>query len=152
METGYKISDIMTNDPIKIKQTETVQASAKVMKLHNVGSLLVMEDKELVGIITERDLVAKVVCDGKDARLVKVNDIMTPAKDMITIDPGMDIYSAMMLMKENEVRRLPVTSKGQLVGLVTAKDILKIQPELFDLVVESYELKEEERKLNLLDQ
>jgi len=152
METGYKISDIMINNPIKIKQGETAQASAKVMKQHNVGSLLVMEKDELVGIITERDLVTKIVCNGKDAKLLKVKDIMTVAKDMITADPGMDIYSAMMLMKENEVRRLPVMSKGKLVGLVTAKDILKIQPELFDLVVESYELKEEERKLNLLDQ
>lgn len=152
MDTGYKVSDIMTNNPIKIVQDKTVQEAAKSMKEHGVGSLLVVEGEELLGIITERDLVVKVVCDSKDAKLIKIKDVMTFKKDLVTAEPGMDIYSAMMLMKENEVRRLPVMHKGALVGLVTAKDILRIQPELFDLVVESYELKEEERKLNLLDQ
>ncbi len=151
MDTGYKVSDIMTINPICISESESVKSAAESMKSNKVGSLLVMSGSNLKGIITERDLVVKVVCFGKDPNKLLVKEVMTLTKDIITIDPGRDIYSAMMIMKENEVRRLPVMSKGKVVGLITAKDILKIQPELFDLVVESYEIKEQERKFQILD-
>lgn len=70
------------------------------------------------------------------------------ATDLVTISPGKDVYDALILMRNHDIRQLPVIEKNKLVGFLTSKDILKIQPELFDLFIEKYELREEQRKLS----
>ena len=151
METGYKVFDIMTNNPIKIKVGVTVKECASVMKEKNVGSLLIMKSHNLTGIITEKDIVVKIVAEGKDTTKTKVDDVMTPFNEIISIEPQKDIYDALILMKDNEIRRLPVMDGDKLLGLLTIKDILKVEPALFDLVADSYELREQERKLQNMD-
>ena len=152
METGYKAIDIMTNKPVTAKPSITVKECADLMTEHGVGSIILVEGKDLKGIVSKKDIVSKVVSKSKDASKTKVTEIMTFARDMITISPGEDIYNAMVLMKENDVKRLPVMDEGKLVGLITSKDILKIEPALFDILVENFHLREEERKLRTLDE
>ena len=78
--------------------------------------------------------------------MTPVSKIMTPLNDMVTVDPGMDVFDALTVMRENDVRHLPVLDNGKLVGFITVKDILRIQPDLFELIVEKYEIRESHRK------
>ncbi|MBU0472520.1 MAG: CBS domain-containing protein [Nanoarchaeota archaeon] len=144
MKTGIKVLDAMTNKPVTISSDSTVVECAKLMRKYSVGSLLIKEGKNIVGIITELDFVTKVVAKAKNPEQLSARDIME--KDMITITPDKDIYDAMMEMRNNDIRRLPVTEEGKIIGFLTMKDILKIEPQLFDLMVEKIELREEKSK------
>jgi signal-transduction protein with cAMP-binding, CBS, and nucleotidyltransferase domain len=146
MQTGYKVIDVMTNRPVVAEKTDSLKDAAKKMVDANVNSLLIKESDKAIGIITDEDLVRKVIAKGLDPKKTKIKDVMET--DLITISPGKDIYDAMQLMRDHNIRQLPVLEKGKMVGFLTAKDVLKIQPELFDLFVEKYELKEEQRKLS----
>lgn len=146
MQTGYKVIDVMTNKPIVAEKTDSLKDAAQIMAHSNVNSLLVKEGDKAVGIVTDEDLVKKVIAKGLDPKKTKIKDVMET--ELITIAPGKDIYEAMQIMRNHNIRQLPVIEKGKLVGFLTAKDILKIQPELFDLYIEKYELKEEQRKLS----
>jgi CBS domain-containing protein len=152
MNTGYKVADIMTTNPVKIDAEASVQECAQVMSNHGIGSLIVLKNGKFAGLVTEEDLVAKIVLKDLVASKVKVHKIMTPLKDIISITPDKDIQEAVIVMKENEIRRLPVMRHKVLYGLITSKDILRIQPDLFDLIVDSYDLRESDRKLRFLDQ
>ncbi len=143
MRTGYKVLDAMTQSPIIISPDASVKDCAELMKKEKVSGLPVVEDDKLVGIITEHDIVRKVVAEGKKLN-TKVKDIMI--KKVMTTKPNDDIYTALVKMRDKGIRHLPVIYKKKLLGLLTAKDILKIQPELFDLLVESYEIRESYRK------
>lgn len=145
MQTGYKVIDIMTNKPVVADKEVTLKEAANIMLQNNVNSLLIIESEKAVGIITDEDLVRKVIAKGLDPKKIKIKDIME--KELITISPEKDIYEAMKVMRDHNIRQLPVIEKDKLVGFLTAKDILKIQPELFDIYIEKYELREEERKL-----
>ncbi len=151
MKTGYKVSDIMTASPIKIESDSNVQQCAEIMTKQNVGSLIVMKKGKFIGFLTDEDIIHKVVLKDVLPSKITVDKIMTPLKDIVSIEPDKDIYDALAMMKENDVRRLPVMKSNNLHGLITNKDILRIQPDLFDLVADTLDLREEKRKLNLLD-
>lgn len=146
MQTGYKVIDVMTNKPVVAEKTDSLKDAAQIMMDSNVNSLLVKEGDKAIGIVTDEDLVRKVIAKGLDPKKTKIKDIMET--DLITIAPGKDIYEAMQVMRNHNIRQLPVIEKGKLVGFLTAKDILKIQPELFELYIEKYELREEQKKLS----
>lgn len=151
MDSRYKVSDIMTRKPATITTDQTVKDAAKQMKEKKVGSLLVVEQNKLVGLITEKDIVIKVASTDAKASDFNVADVMTPIKELITTTSNQGINVAMLLMKDNDVRRLPVIDGDELTGIITSKDILKIEPELFEHVYDSYDVKEQDRKLKILD-
>jgi signal-transduction protein with cAMP-binding, CBS, and nucleotidyltransferase domain len=151
MKTGYRVSDIMTANPIKIDEEETVQRCAETMVKNGLGSIIVIKKDKFVGIVTEEDLVQKIVVKDIVASTLKVKKIMTPLKDIISIEPDKDLHDAMIMMKENDVRRLPVVKGNVLHGLITTKDVLRIQPDLFELVVDTYDLREMDRKGKYID-
>jgi CBS domain-containing protein len=144
MKTGYKVCDAMTREPITVEPETSICDCAKVMKKKHVGGLLVTKGKKLLGIITEQDIVRKAVAPNLDCSKVPVKKLM--AKNLITIGPEADIYDALIRMRDNNIRHLPIVDGGNIIGLLTLKDILKIQPELFDLLVEKFEIREEEHK------
>lgn len=146
MQTDYKVMDVMTNKPVSAGKEITLKEAAQIMLNSNVNSLLIVESDKPIGIVTDEDLVRKVIAKGLDPKKIRIKDIMIT--DLITISSNKDIYDAMKLMRDHNIRQLPVVDKGKLVGFLTAKDILKIQPELFDLWIEKYELREEQRKLS----
>ena len=128
----YFVRDIMTTTPVTIQDKESAKKCADVMSSKEVGSLLVMKKDVFVGIITEKDLVVKVVSSGVDPSKISVKDVMTPVKNLISIESGRSVYTAMYLMNNNDVRRLPVLDDGVLKGLVTMKDIFGIEPDLLE--------------------
>ncbi|MFH0867779.1 MAG: CBS domain-containing protein [Candidatus Woesearchaeota archaeon] len=142
METGYKVADAMTINPISINIDTTLLECAKIMSEKHVGTI-VIKDWNCLGILTEQDIVRKAVVNGINVN-EKVKNFMETK--LITISPDADIYDALIKMRDNNIRHLPVIENSEMVGLLTLKDILKIEPELFELIVEKFELREESRK------
>ena len=144
MKTGYKVYDCMTTKPISVSPKATLQECAKAMAKNHVGALVIKENHQSKGLITEQDIVRKVVAKGVNPLTKKVKDFME--KKLVTISSNDDIYDALIKMRDLNIRHLPVVENKKMVGLLTLKDVLKIEPSLFDLVVEKFELKEATRK------
>ena len=142
MKTGFKVADAMTINPISVSPDISLIECAKIMSEKHVGAIVV-KDWNSLGILTEQDIVRKAVAKGLD---VNNNIKGLVEKDLFTISPINDIYDAMIKMRDNNIRHLPVVADNEMVGLLTIKDILKIEPQLFDLIVEKFELREESRK------
>jgi signal-transduction protein with cAMP-binding, CBS, and nucleotidyltransferase domain len=143
MKTGISVSDAMTEKPITVSPSLTIQECARLMKRKKVGSVVVQDRGRFIGILTERDITRKVVAEGMSPKR-KVSAIME--HDILTIEPNKDIFDALALMRDADVRHLPVVSRGELLGLVTMKDVLKIEPDLFEILVQKFEIREESRK------
>lgn len=144
MKTGIKVNEAMTKNLITIPPDTTILDCTKIMLKNNVGGMLIKEGNQLKGILTEKDIL-KFFAQDTDKNL-PVSEVME--KKVVTIEPEKDLYDAMHLMSEEEVRRLPVVSNNKLVGHLTEKDILKIQPALFDICAERITLREEKDKLS----
>lgn len=145
MKTGYKVCDIMTQKPVSVEFNTSIVDCAKVMAENHVGSLIVRKSNRLVGIIREKDIVRKILALSLNPSKMLAQDIME--KKFVRISPEKDLYDAIILMRDKNVRHIPVMSKKTMVGLLTGKDILKVQPQLFELLVDKIELKEQVRKL-----
>ncbi len=145
MKTGIKVIDAMTKNPIAIEKTATIEEAALKMLKNNVGSLIIKENNKLLGIITEKDMIDKVLANNLNAEKTRVNDIMST--QIKTISPQMDLYDAITKMRDEDVRRLPVIENDEVLGLLTEKDVLKIEPSLFDVLVEKFRIREEKTKL-----
>ncbi|MFH1850606.1 MAG: CBS domain-containing protein [archaeon] len=144
MKTGYKVCDAMTRKPVSIEPTTTLEECAKIMAREHIGCILIKEGRKLLGVATEQDLVRKGIASGADPKTEEVCEIME--RKLVTISPDKDLYEGLIIMRNLNIRHLPVVEKKQMIGLLTIKDILKIQPQLFDLIVEKFEIREEETK------
>src|SRR3989338_708364 len=129
MKTGYKVYDCMTTKPISVSSEASLEECAKVMAANHVGALVVKDDHQSKGLITEQDIVRKIIAKGINPLTKKVKDFMETK--LITINSDDDIYNALIKMRDSNIRHLPVVDKGKMVGLLTLKDILKIEPQLF---------------------
>ena len=149
MQIGVKVGDIMTRDFISAKPEISVLKAVKLMVKKRVGSLILQEKDILKGILTEKDIMwALSKKSKKDLGKVKAIDICT--RKITTIRPSADLQDAIRLMIKKKYRRLPVTIKKRVIGLLTEKEVLRIQPELFEIAHENYSIKEEGEKLKRL--
>ena len=144
MAGELKVSEIMTKKPITIGVGSNLVQVAKLMRKYRVGHILVLDKKDLVGIITVDDIVRKGVAVSIDVKKSKVDDLMTT--DIISIEPTADVRELMELFSESDIRQVPVMDKNSLVGFVTMKDVLRIEPALFDLAVTKICFEEENRQ------
>jgi signal-transduction protein with cAMP-binding, CBS, and nucleotidyltransferase domain len=140
METGIKVMDAMTVNPVVTNKEMGLRECAKLMLKKGVGSVIVVEGPRMVGIITEKDFVGKVIAKKKDPNKMKVKDIMT--KRIRTIEPNVDIYKAIVKMRKKKVKKLPVVVRKELVGMLTMNDIIRVQPNLLDYLIEKFHVKE----------
>ena len=97
MKTGIKIMDAMTTNPAYVSPEESVHNCVKKMINENVGSMLVVEEGKLFGIVTERDMLNKVIAKDIDIKKTSIKDVMS--KKPIHAEPDLDIYDAMILMR-----------------------------------------------------
>ncbi len=111
------------NEVFTIAPAATVLDALKMMAKHNIGALLVMEEGKLAGIVSERDCIRKVELLGRDAKTTRVSDIMTG--DVITVNCDQPLEECMALMIDKNIRHLPVYDNGELVGLLSIRDVLK---------------------------
>ena len=112
---------------------ETAYNALQIMSDQNLGALLVIDQRGVVGIFSERDYARKVVLKGKLSKTTPVSELMT--KKVLYIDPGTSVEDCIALMTEKNVRHLPVIEKNQLVGIVTVGDVLKqlIEDQKFEI-------------------
>jgi CBS domain-containing protein len=124
---SIEVHDIMVDKVITIKKDATVKDAAKLMNEYEIGCLVVVENGKPVGIITERDMLKRVL--GKSEKIsAKIGEIMS--KPLISAAPNMEIEEVAKLMFQKKVKKLPIVEKGKLLGLLTLTDILRIQPQL----------------------
>ena len=116
------VRKIMTKGIQKVDANMSVKDVAKIMKTKKIGSILVEKDKELVGIVTETDIVRRLVADGKNPEGTQVKAIMS--RPLLTVDIEKSIIDANDLMDKNHVRHLGVTDEGKVVGLVSCRDMM----------------------------
>lgn len=116
-----KIKDIMTSNVEVIQNNATVQEAAAKMRGLNVGAIPVVDGKEVVGMLTDRDIVIRSTAAGRDPSNTSVKEVMTPK--FVYCFEDQDVRDAAKLMSENQIRRLPVVDKSnQLVGIVSLGD------------------------------
>lgn len=143
METGVRVLDAMTKQPVTISPFATVLDAAKLMEREGVGSLVVLRGKELVGLVTERHLIQHVIAKNRSTD-TKVETIMNG--QVLSLKPSIDIYDALLMMNQFDIRHAPVVHNSELVGFITQKDIMKIQPDLIEVASRNFQLREEEYK------
>ncbi len=136
---GIKVGDVMERNFISVKPDISVLAAVDLMVRKRVGSLILQEKEMLKGILTEKD-VMWALSKKRDLSDIKAIDICT--RKITTIRPSADIYQAVRAMRKAKYRRLPVVVKNKVIGYLTLKDILRIQPELFEIAREGYAKKE----------
>ena len=116
-----KMRDIMSPAPVCMAPGESASAAAQVMKRHGTGTVLVLADGRLSGLVTDRDITVRVLAEDRDARTTQIGDICSP--ELVVLGPDDDIEQAARLVRERAVRRIPVLQDGIPVGVVSIGDL-----------------------------
>ena len=117
-----KCREVMTKDPASCSASETITKVAGLMKQHDVGAVPVVESDRLVGIVTDRDIVLKVVAGGRNPEQAAVKEAMTP--NPVSCKEDDDLEYALRVMKERQVRRMPIVDGGgRLTGIIAQADV-----------------------------
>lgn len=122
MEAGF-VKDIMKKPVFSMDSSMTVKDAAEMMEDTKVGCVVVTENNAVIGILTERDFVRKIVSQGKPFS-TKIKDVMS--SPLIVINPDETVWELAELMKQKRIHKVPVVEKGKLVGIVTATDLTRL--------------------------
>jgi CBS domain-containing protein len=129
------VKDVMSSPVVTADEIETTNKIAVIMYKENVGAVIITnKEKTPIGIITERDLVVRIIAKNKKPDKVKAKEIMT--KPLETIEPDTAINDAARKMSQLNIRRLVVIYKDKMVGIVSDKDLLGVMPELIETIQE----------------
>lgn len=120
---SLKLADVMVEDVITVEEKATTKKAAELMNEHEIGCLIVVKKGKPAGIVTERDMLKRILLESRDPEKIRVNEIMS--KPLIVGKPQMDIEDAVKLMFKRNIKKLPVTDKNHLVGLVTLTDLVR---------------------------
>ncbi|MEM3442103.1 MAG: CBS domain-containing protein, partial [Candidatus Bathyarchaeia archaeon] len=138
------VKDVMSSPVITIEENAPTNRVAELMDKHGLGCIIVIsKEGKPLGIITERDLVSRVLAKNIKPDSLKAKEVMTTP--LITIEPDETISEAARKMSRLNIRRLGVVYKGQLVGLLSSKDILGVMPELIETIQEKALIESENR-------
>ena len=113
----------MVTEPITIESNALVIEAAKLMSEKKIGSVIVVEKGKVVGIVTERDFVVRIIVANRDSKKNKINDIMS--SPVISISPKEDVVYAAQLMRKKGIKRLVVIEREKLVGVITTNDLAR---------------------------
>ncbi len=135
MGVGIEIGDMMNKAVITVKPNDSIYKVASTMANTDIGGVVVVQNKEIKGIITEGDIISEIVSKKADPEKIKVSEIMkSPVK---TIKKETDLEEAIKLMCNLNIERLPVVNdEGHLIGIVTERDMTKAEPGLIELLRE----------------
>jgi signal-transduction protein with cAMP-binding, CBS, and nucleotidyltransferase domain len=138
------VKDVMSSPVITIKEDAAANRVAELMDKEDLGCIIVTnEEGKPLGIITERDLVVRVLAKNVKPDSTKANEVMT--SPLITIEPDATISDAARRMSRLNIRRLGVLYKGQITGLLSSKDVLAVMPELIEIIQERARIENENR-------
>ena len=139
---SMSVRDIMSVNVVTITPDASILEAAKLMDTMDLGSIVIVDRQRPIGIITEADIVRRVVAEGKDVNSTVARDVMS--SPLFYVSPTTPLTEAMRIMARSNIRRVVVLKNGNLAGIITSRDILKWSPELIDVLVESLRLKNSE--------
>ena len=122
----------MIKEVITVDAKSTVKQAADVMNRFEIGCLIVTDNEKAIGIVTERDLLRRVVSELRSPKRTKVSTVMS--KPIIVVEPDMDLEEAAKLMFKLKIKKLPVVGSGKLIGLVTLSDLARFQPQMIRIL------------------
>jgi len=140
------VRDVMVTDVVTVEPDVNVRRAVRAMNDFEIGCLVVVEAGRVVGILTERDVLKRVVDEGRKPEETSVREVMS--KPPITISPDADLETAIELMFKHKIKKLPVVENGKLVGLVTFTDLVRAQPALIQAVKRFMEIYEVPKSLS----
>jgi CBS domain-containing protein len=133
------VKEVMSRPAITIEIDKTAKAAGEAMRANRKGFLVVVKKGTPVGVLSDSDMINKIVAKGKDSSTVLVKDMMN--EPMITVSPGEDVMEAVKKMKKNNIHRLPVVDKEKVVGVLSLTDIAKSSPDMLYLLGYRQEMK-----------
>ncbi len=133
------VKDVMSKKVNTIEENKSVFQASKIMAKSRRGYVIVLKKNKPVGILTDSDILEKVISKGKDVKKIKVKEVMS--SPLITISPDVDISEVSRIMRKNLIKRIPVVDKGKLIGVITDSDIAKVTPEFVNILEERLEAK-----------
>jgi CBS domain-containing protein len=128
MRKTIPVKEVMTKEVVTITPKDNIARAAKLMSSNRVGCLVVVQNRSPIGIVTERDILTKVVGLDLKPSKVLVGEVMSSPP--VTIGPDVEVSEAAKLMSKHDIRRLPVINEGKLVGIVTASDLASVVPDM----------------------
>ncbi len=123
-----KAEEVMTQDVIKLDEQASVKKAAEIMAEEGINAVIITRNRKIIGIVTERDILRRIVVTERNAAETKTKEIMS--NPLIIIEPNTNLEEAARLMFDKKIKHLPVMKHNRLVGLVTLQDICKFQPKL----------------------
>jgi CBS domain-containing protein len=120
---GKRVRDVMTPGPETIQADRPAAEAAKLMKEADAGMIPVVNNGNILGTVTDRDIVVRLVAEGRDPQSTPVYEIAST--EIVTIEPDRDLDEALELMAKHKVRRLPVVENGRLVGVLAQADVAR---------------------------
>jgi len=139
-----KVKDVMTKDVVSISPDISIYEAARKMRDENIGSLLVLDRKKLVGIITDRLIALSVVAEGNDPKRAMVKDFMLESE--VSLVPDMDLRKAAMVLQELQIRYLPVISNDEVIGILSVSDIANFVEHFIDCIFVELGVRARKRK------
>jgi len=131
---AVKAKEIMKSPIITASASASVEEIARIMRDREIGGVVIEKGGKLCGIITRKDIVYKVVAEGKDPKKVKAEEIMS--KPLITVDANDNLTEIARKMGKHDIRRVVVVNRGQPVGVISDKDVLRVAPEIIEILSE----------------
>ena len=131
-EVSLKVEDVMTTEVITIDENATVKEAADVMDQNEISCLIAVRKGKALGIITERDLLKRVIVEAKNAKKTKVGEVMSSPLEVVASDT--DLEEAVGLMFEKKIKKLLVVDEDRLLGLVSLTDIARCHPAIITLL------------------
>jgi CBS domain-containing protein len=141
------VADVMTREPVTVSPSTNLFDCAKIMVKKNVGSLIIVDKQKLVGFISQRDILWAIT-KKSTIDLTKIRAIDISPKKIAVISPKNTIKEVIIKMNTLKFERLPVVQDSKLVGVITAKDILNVHPEVYPELEEFARIREETEKLS----
>ncbi len=149
MKSRIKVGDIMTRNFVSVKPGTSIIECAREMMKKRVGSLVLKNEQRIVGLLTEKDIIWALTKTGnKNLSKIRAEDVAS--RKVAAIKPSADLHEAFQRMKKLKFRRLPVVVNGNVIGMLTLKDILRIEPSLLSDVSQAEKIREESEKLKRL--
>ncbi|MBR8638760.1 CBS domain-containing protein [Streptomyces tuirus] len=119
------VKDVMTPGVVAVRPDASLVEAAQLMRTQNIGDVVVAEGQDVIGVLTDRDIAVRAVADGADPMTVSAGTVCTP--DPVTVSPEDRVTTAVRLMREHAVRRLPVVENGLPVGIVSLGDVAEAE-------------------------
>ena len=139
------VRDIMSVNVVTMPPDATVFEVAESMNKMDIGSIIITEQDRPLGIITESDIVRRVIAEKREPQNTVAREVMT--SPIIHVEPGTALTEAMRVMAKSNIRRVAVLKNNSLAGIITSRDLLRWSPELIDILVESLRLRSEGAKV-----